>query len=702
MLKYNRNIKGIVTIVLLLFKVNVGFTQKSDAEEVPDEIKVIARPFTDNRILVRWGSTTPISFRKLNKYGYQLKRYTISISGQTLDKPIEKNLGFFKPAQPEEWLKVIESNNNAAIVAQSIFGKSFDVQGVGAMQGIINMSQEQQQRFTWALYACDQDFEVAKLAGLGFEDVEIKATEKYVYKVYSMVPETEMKIRDGGVFIGMQDYEALPKPLDVAAVFNDGRVMLNWNYKIHKTLFNSYFIERSTDGKNFKTLNKLPYTSLNSGGKVDTKRIYYIDSIPNDKIHYYRVKGRTPFGELSPASDIISGRGQKLLAFSPKITSKEIINDEKSVILEWEFSKEGNQHIKGFEVNRSDKVDGEYKTVVNNISPSTRKIRYDNIAPTNYITITALGKKGSNTRSYPVLVQPIDSIPPVKPIGLQGKVDSLGVVSLSWKANTETDMLGYRVFRGNNKNEEYTQVTVAPHRATTYYDSISVKMLNDKVYYKIVAVDQRFNMSEYSNVLKLDKPDYNPPSPPIVISYEVKKEKMFLKWANSSSKDVKKHEVYRRIKNNTPWNLITTIPQDSLKKEYTNWEDANIEGGRTYQYLIKAVDDSNLSSKNIKPVTIEVPRFQLLSGVKGFGSYVDKTNGFIELFWKVVQEKNVAELMIYKSLKGKKASLLRSVPSTIKRIVDEDVKPNNIYSYIIRPVFIDGSLGQVKMIEVTY
>ncbi len=631
-------------------------------------------------------------------------RYTISISGQTLPKPIEKDLGIHKPADPEEWKKIIESNNNAAVMAQSIFGESFDVEGVGTLQGIINMSEEQQQRFTWGLYVADQDFGVARLAGLGYEDTDVKSTEKYVYKVFSLVPKEEMDIKDGGLFIGLQDYQALPKPLDLAGIFSDKKVMLNWNYAIHKEEYNSYFIEKSEDGNTFKQINKLPYTTLNSGGRVDSKRIYYVDSISNNKTYYYRVKGRTPFGELSPPSDIISGKGEKVLAYVPKISTKEIINENKSVILEWKFLKEGNDFIKGFELNRSDKVDGNYKTVLTNISPKSRKLRYDNLKPTNYFKITALGKEGNSRTSYPVLVQPIDSVPPVKPVGLKGKVDSLGVVTLSWKANVELDMLGYRVFRGNNKKEEYSQITVSPHKATTFYDSISVRNLNDKVFYKIVAVDQRFNMSKYSEILTLDKPDFIPPSAPSIVSYEVKNEQVHFKWANSSSTDVVKHEVYRKVRDSIQWNLISTVlkAKDSVKKVYTKWSDTNVEGGRDYQYLVKAVDDSNLVSLNTKSVTVEVPRFRLLSGIKNFGSYVDKTNNFIELFWRVVNEKNIVELMIYKGVKGKKTSLLRNVPPQFKRMVDENVKPNNIYTYIIRPVFVDGSLGQIKTIEVKY
>jgi len=702
MLKNSKLYKSVILFIVMLFCFEG--TLYSQSKEDKNSIMVLARPHTSNKIMLRWGPTTPISFRKLNKHGYKLVRYTISISGTTLSKPIVKDLGIFKPANPEEWKKVIETNNNAAVMAQSIFGEDFDVEGVGTLQGIINMSQQQEQRFTWGLYVADQDFEVAKLAGLGYEDTEIKSTEKYVYKVFSLVPKEEMDIKDGGVFIGLQDYQTLPKPLDLAAIFTDKKVMLNWNYAIHKQEYNSYQVERSEDGQNFEPVNKLPYTTLNSGGRIDTKRIYYVDSITNNKTYYYRVKGKTPFGEFSPPSDVVSGEAKKVLAYVPKISTKEIVNDNKSVILEWTFLKEGEDFINGFELNRSDKANGNYVTVLRNISAKARKLRYDNLDPTNYFTLTAIGKEGNSRTSYPVLVQPIDSIPPSKPVGLQGKVDSLGVVSLSWTSNVELDMLGYRVFRGNNKNEEYTQVTVAPHQATTFYDSIAVKNLNDKVFYKIVAVDQRFNMSDYSDILTLDKPDFIPPNAPVITSYKVKKEQVFLTWANSSSTDVVKHEVYRKERDSINWKLIETVlmPKDTVKKEYTDWSDTNIEGGKDYQYEIRAVDDSNLVSKDNDPITIEIPRFKLISGIKNFGSYVDKTNNFIELYWKVIDKESIVELMLYKGAKGKKMSLLRNVPPDFNRIVDNDIKPNNIYSYILRPVFIDGSLGQIKKIEVKY
>ena len=48
--------------------------------------------------------------------------------GKLLPKPEEKDLGIFLPAPEKEWQKVVEKNDNAAIVAQSLFGESFEVE----------------------------------------------------------------------------------------------------------------------------------------------------------------------------------------------------------------------------------------------------------------------------------------------------------------------------------------------------------------------------------------------------------------------------------------------------------------------------------------------------------------------------------------------------------------------------------------------
>jgi len=723
-----------------LLGVHQSFAQAKENDStllIEPKIAAMARPQEDGKIMLRWAVTTPLAWRKLNEYGYELKRYTVTRNKSTLPVPAEKTIGIFLPKPLEEWMPMVESNDNAAVMAQSIYGEGFDVEGMDQLSAIINLAEEQEQRFTWGLYAADQDYGVAQMAGLGFVDDEVEPNEKYVYQITSLVPENLMKIKEGGVFIGLQDYEDLPKPLDLAVVFFDGKSMLSWNYAIHNQTYNSYFIERSVDGKNFQRLNDLPLTTLNNSEKTDPLRMFYMDSITNGQAYYYRIKGKTPFGEIGPVSEVVSGSGEKKLAYVPHITSK-YFEDAKTVLLEWEFMEEGNDLITGFDLNQSDNVDGTYKAVVKNIPPEARKVLYDSLMPTNYMTITALGKNGSKRTSFPALVQPVDSIPPNKPIGFAGKVDSLGVVTLSWTANTEKDILGYRIFKGNKKEEEYSQITVSPHQETQYYDSVSVKNLNSKVYYQLIAVDQRFNMSEPSEILELKKPDFIKPTQPVFKSYKIKEGKVHLTWANSSSEDVVRHELYRKKHDSLDWKLVYTVDStqyagssmqmadssmqgagdsmqyadssNSLSTEKlpteplptANWTDENITEGEQYSYTLIAIDDSELESDPAQPLTVIVPKTSLNPPLEGLYGEADREAGTITIRWKAYKEPNAAKITIYKGKQGQPKNLLKEIPVEAKGIVDSKIKPNNTYEYVFRVVFGDGRVSEISTLNVKY
>lgn len=700
----NKIFQHLTVFVIVFFNSIILLGQQVVQENTPSaEIVMLSRVKKEGEILLRWGVTNQLAWRRLNKYGYELKRYTIVKDGTILPIPIEKDLGVFKPKPLDDWITAIQVNDNAAIMAQSLYGEGFNVEGEDSLSAIINLSEEQQQRFTWAFYVADQDFKVAQMAGLAYVDSDIVANEMYAYKMFSLVPKEEVIIQEGMVYTGLKDYEDLPIPLDLTVVFKNSLAMLSWNYKINKETYNSYFIERSEDGVNFKSLNSSPLTGLNNGPQKEPERMFYLDSIHNNTKYLYRIKGRTPFGELGPASNVVSGEGKKVLAYVPHITTKKYINDN-SIVIGWEFLKEGNQFIKGFEINRSDKVDGVYKTVIKDIAPDKREIQFDEMQVTNYMTVTALGKEGNKRTSLPVLIQPVDSIPPIKPLNLEGKVDSLGVVTLKWKPNAEIDMLGYRIFRGNNKKEEYSQITISPHKGNVYYDSISVKNLNSKVFYKVIAVDKRFNMSKPSDILTLKKPDFIKPTQPVFKSYEIKENKVNLLWINSSSDDVVKHNVYRKSKENEVWQLAHQVltKENDTSSETSSWVDENVNQQGQYSYTVVAVDDSELESDPALPLTVIVPKTGLVEGIKRLGSFVDKESKYIELFWKRYEEENVAEITIYKGVKDKPISLFKNVLPKTKRIIDAKVKPNNEYVYILRVVFKDGSMSKTATINVKF
>src|SRR5690606_14798467 len=277
----------------------------------------------------------------------------------------------------------------------------------------------------------------------------------------------------------------------------------------------------------------------------------------NDKTYYYRVIGVSPFGEEGVPSEVVSGKGIKDLSVVPHISTYDF-NKDGSVIITWEFLEKAEEEITGFELNWAADDAGPYKVVKSSIPPNIRKTTFQEPGPSNYFTVSAIGKNNQRTTSFSSFVQTVDSIPPAKPIGVIGIIDSLGVVSLKWEANTENDILGYRVFRGNVQNEEVSQLTIDPIEENTFVDTVQIKSLNTKVYYQIGAVDQRFNMSGYSEKIELKKPDVVLPSFPIFSNYKVSNGTVILKWINSTSDDLKWHKLFRKNINgeNSEWELV--------------------------------------------------------------------------------------------------------------------------------------------------
>ena len=73
------------------------------------------------------------------------------------------------------------------------------------------------------------------------------------------------------------------------------------------------------------------------------------------------------------------------------------------------------------------------------------------------------------------------------PKGLSG-VANVGAISLIWDANTESDLAGYIVLRGEVPGDKLEAITPAPIRETTFTDKTVVP--GTRYVYAIVAVDR--------------------------------------------------------------------------------------------------------------------------------------------------------------------------------------------------------------------
>ncbi|MBP4137443.1 fibronectin type III domain-containing protein [Flavobacterium geliluteum] len=682
-------------LFLLLFFISLSYSQVKQPT-----VMVNARAQKD-KILIRWAVNSPSEWQKANKKGFIVTRTTVLRDGNLLSKP-EKIVLTPKPlvAEPlDSWMELVQKDNNAAIIAQSIYGESFEITAAkeGDLSKIVSMADELDQRYTFALYAADMSFTGAVKAGWGLLDTNVKKNEVYAYQVSVF---ESPKVKESSYMIGLKDYTVLPAPTDFIAIPDDKKVLLSWDYETFKRIYTSFMVEKSSDGINYAPIATTPLVNLNDKDDHPSKSMYYVDTLSvNDKIYQYRLYGITSFGEKGQITKPITATGVAAIVTAARLVDYNIVNSNE-VNLEWEYPAASEGFIQGYEINLADNDKGPYKVVSKILPPSERKLNYkENLFPSNYFTISVVGKNNQRLTSQSMLVQPVDSIPPAKPIGLEGVIDSLGVVRLKWKPNLEKDLRGYRILKANTEGEEFVDIYHQSYLGNDYKDSVSLKMTNSKVFYRIAAEDMRFNISDPSEILVLDKPDKIPPAAPIFKDYDNKDGKVHLKWIRSYSEDIVGYSLRRREKGQEKWLEIKQI-NDTIQ-EFT---DDRVENRKTYQYAILAKDKSNnWSSLDHSTITVNVLNFTPIKVITFLQGVADRENKKIVLTWDYAKNKGkILGVSIYKNAKGTPPTLWKELNSNVFTLEDKNLKINQELEYHFVPNLESDSPAKAETVTVIY
>ncbi|MDR1554050.1 MAG: hypothetical protein LBS69_11410 [Prevotellaceae bacterium] len=634
-------------------------------------------------IQLRWAATTASSWYYANKNGIIVERYTLVRNGQTLAEPEMKTLTPepLKPRPLDDWENIATANDYAAIIAQALYGETFEVSGgTKGVAEMIALAQEQEQRYAMAMYAADLSYQAALFAGWAFDDKEVKAGERYLYRIVPVSNDANKYVETGSAFVGLDDWRELPRPLEFDAIFGNASVMLTWNYELLEHIYSSYYVERSENGRDFRRLTSMPLTNI-----TGNSRMFRVDSIANGRIYYYRISGITPFGDTSPYSDTVSGEGRLHLIYVPHIV--KAIPDDKGVFdVSWDFDERGNEVLSHFELQRSDSDMGEFVTIISDISPKKRSVLYKNPKPENYLRMAAIPKAGEPSYSFPFLLQIPDSVPPAAPTGLQGYVDTAGAVVLQWTANTDDDILGYRIFRGQTAGEELVPLTDIAVVDTFFVDTVDVRNLNPKVYYAVSALDKRYNQSALSKTAELIKPVLIKPSPPLITKFEATDEGVNLEWVTGMDESVISYIVYRGA-----GKADSAIAEISDPK-YT---DASAAGGEAYYYAVSAKNTGDIQSDASPEVYVKA-KFVKNKDEKIKKFTGKRVNDSIVLQWEHTISK-VRSVNVYRKVNDNPLTKWKELDVNASLTTDENINAGSVYEYLLVIKDMNGKPASVQI-----
>ena len=603
----------IVLFLILLMPFGQLFGQGQN----PHFIKIIGQTDGD-RVLLRWIASDYETWQEGIEKGFTLERMTTHVNGVANSGSAAFNSKItlgpnLQPLSATEWDTDFPGNNFGALAKGTLYEDDPTVQLDGnlTLADVLNANESRESRFLFALFAAEQDFEVAKGMALGFEDLLIEPHHRYLYTIKMNNPGADFEDIVGRVLLDTDDQLVLPPVEDLLGEGGDKTAIIEWNIETTKDHYSTYDIERSEDRTTFVKVNDLPFV-FGSDAEEDPEYAAYRDSLENNETtYYYRVRGRTAFGLQGPPSEMIEIHGVPA-RLDLIVDINDHHADETKVELLWnEFDENFRDQIQGFNVYRSTYSGKEFEKVNTTLlDPGDRSFTDATPMSTAYYQLEAIDKNDHSYLSSAELVQLSDSTPPAIPTGFTGTFITPTRVELSWNANTEEDLKGYRIMVANQLESNYTQITKSAILNERFIYDIEPDFMVEHIYFKILATDHRDNYSEESEALEIERPDKIAPSIPVMHKVNPSPEGIQIGFRFSESADVTRHVLERKPAGSPGWVEVLTITRNEEENFLQNlspngvtstcYIDETTLERREYDYRFLAYDDhENVASSDV-------------------------------------------------------------------------------------------------------
>lgn len=533
----------------------------------------------------------------------------------------------------------------------------------------------------------------AKGLGFSYVDYTVKKGTDYTYRVKLATTSPIYKITSVPYQIKTVSSNSGVKN---KVYVKTGDTKLGFVWKDHTDL-SGVDVERTIDGKNVK-LNDAPIYAIRGGNYDGPKRTGFSEeNLINYQEYTYRFYAQTLFGERVQFAEVTAMPRDLTPPQKPFLKQPQHVKPDE-VHIEWKMNAPVAGDFKGFAISRSEKNNGSFTLLHNKLLPKDARKFIDKsfiTGKTNYYLVQAVDTTNNISSSFPVAVSLIDSIAPSKPIFIEGKIDTTGITTIKIKKNPETDLMGYRLYRSNAAEHEFSVIkenflsidSLDSKVQTTYKDTVTLKSLTPYIYYKVEALDFNHNTSEFSEVLKVKRPDKIAPTTPVFKKVKSTVDQIELEFALSKSIDIKEQILYRKIDLKAPWEKYIT-----LKKDQNYFSDKEVKKDIVYYYSLRAIDESDNASPYAIPVKGKIYNTSIRLPVKNLKAILNE--GKTTISWSYKDFNKETYFVIYK--KNKNGEFVQHGRSSeLNFIESEKSSKNTNVSYAVKVFTKDG--GQSKL-----
>jgi uncharacterized protein len=222
-----------------------------------------------------------------------------------------------------------------------------------------------------------------------------------------------------------------------------------------------------------------------------------------------------------------------------------------------------------------------------------------------------------------------------------------------------------------------------------FEDTILIKTLTKRIYYKVITFDKHNNASEYSDILEVMKPDLVAPVTPVIHNYYVSAGSVAIEWHVSSSDDVKLQALYRKeIGGVKDYTFITNLDPQTNK-----YRDGEVIRGKSYEYMLQAIDSSGLKSEFSYPLHVSVYGQSTLPQVKNLKVSKDKTSGHIHIDWDYSTTDVPVKFVLYRS---NDSNIEQYKYTSDHKYVDSLMPYTDKVTYAVKAISDDGAESELS------